>query len=154
MCYKNGKFYDRREMLKVKLKSLAEEARIIRKEERKAPPSIQNELYAHRIHVVRKAARATHIAYGIIRGRAWQDMEANAKPQEKLYSWDLPFFEDVQKMVRKYGNHIFSEWKGDDMAAHPDWTFPRPDAIPPLTLKERLAKGAKKLWGKQDKEVA
>ena len=65
--------------LKVKLKSLAEESRIIRNDERrlKAKRNFQklNELHDHRVHVVRPVARATHIAYGLLRGLGYRQIE-------------------------------------------------------------------------------
>lgn len=112
MYDKSGKLIDRREMLKIKLKSLADEARIIRQQEHAASrnenwimektgqgirESLQTELHHHRIFVVRKAARDTHIAYGLIRGKTWQQMEPTAKTHP---DWDA-----VEKMVKKYGPH-------------------------------------------------
>lgn len=50
--------------MKVKIKSLAEEARIIRKEEHHAPEDDTRErLYLHRINVVRVEARAALLLY-------------------------------------------------------------------------------------------
>ena len=95
MYDKNGKIIDRREMLKVKLKSLAAESRIIRKEERKAKGSLREELYRHRIDVVRKVTRDTLIAYGLIRGRTIEQMEPNRKSEP---DWDA-----INKMIMKYG---------------------------------------------------
>lgn len=110
MYDKQGNIIDRREMLKIKLKSLAAEARIIRQQERAALrnenwmrkegdpaqyPILSEELHAHRTKVVRKVARDTHIAYGLIRGKAWEQMEPNSKSQP---DWDA-----VEKMVKKYG---------------------------------------------------
>lgn len=111
MYDKLGNLIDRREMLKIKLKSLADEARIIRQQERAALrnenwmrkegdpaqyPILSEELRLHRIGVVRKAARDTHIAYGLIRGKTWQQMEPTAKTHP---DWDA-----VEKMVKKYGS--------------------------------------------------
>ena len=54
--------------LKIKSKALAAEAKFIRLEERKANErgarELATELYLHRIQVVRKAARSTHLARG------------------------------------------------------------------------------------------
>src|SRR4051812_12541317 len=71
--------HDRREMLRVKVKSLAAEARIIRREEMRTSGPLREELYLHRTHAVRMAAREAGIAYGYIRGRTLLQMEPNAK---------------------------------------------------------------------------
>lgn len=102
--YKNDVLIDRREMLRVKLKSLAEEARIIRHEERRAGATyLRNELWQHRVFVVRKAARDTHIAYGLIRGLTIDQIEP------KRYS--EPNWEAIEKMVKKYGPKEMREFK-------------------------------------------
>jgi hypothetical protein len=63
---------DRRKQLKVKIKSLAEEARIIRLEERRAKERgdyrLFCELQDHRRRVVREAARESQLAYFYVRG--------------------------------------------------------------------------------------
>ncbi len=83
-------------MLKIKLKSLAAEAKIIRHEEQKRPQhKLREEMYLHRIHVVRVAARETAIAYGLLRGRTIEQIEKpNSKPYNKA---------SVEKMLVKYG---------------------------------------------------
>lgn len=86
---------DRREMLRVKVKSLAEEARIIRREEQKSHGWIRDQLHLHRINEVRRAARDAHIAYGLIKGRIIEEMEPNRKSE--------PNWEAIKKMVKKYG---------------------------------------------------
>lgn len=92
---------DRREMLRVKLKSLAAEAKIIRREEQRSWGSFRDELRLHRVGTVRQAARETHLAYGFIRGRALEQMEAKAAVK--------PDWEAVRKMVKKYGPRDFIE---------------------------------------------
>lgn len=86
---------DRREMLRIKVNSLAAEARIIRRAERKAWGELRNELTLHRRGVVRVAARETHLALGLIKGRTIQQMERKA--------FRPPDWKAVEKMVRKYG---------------------------------------------------
>lgn len=96
---------DRRVFLKIKLKSLADEARIIRAEERKSRPdhrissinSILDELRCHRIAVVRREARATNLAYAFIRGRKYKAVES------KFHQGNTPDWSKVEAMVRKYG---------------------------------------------------
>ncbi|ATS92357.1 hypothetical protein DLP05_071 [Stenotrophomonas phage vB_SmaS_DLP_5] len=89
------KIIDRREMLKVKLKSLAAEARIIRKEESKTHGALRDELHRHRVGIVREVARSTHIAYGIIRGKTLDQIEPNRQTE--------PNWEAINKMIMKYG---------------------------------------------------
>lgn len=96
MMSKEGKIVDRREMLRVKLKSLAAEAKIIRREEsRQRCQQLRDELAVHRRTVVRDAARHTHLAYGIIRGRSIEQME---QTQRRLPNW-----QEVRRMLRLYG---------------------------------------------------
>jgi CRISPR/Cas system-associated endonuclease Cas1 len=85
---------DQRVYLKVKAKTLAAEARIIRHEERRNPKRRAG-LAEHRRTVVREEARATHLAYGLIRGRTLEQMERNARTAPK---WDR-----VNRMLRRYG---------------------------------------------------
>jgi len=92
---------DRREMLRVKLKSLMEEARIIRKEERRTFGALRDELHLHRISAVRQAARESHLAYGFIRGMKLEQMEA--------ISHVPPSWEAIRKMIKKYGPKGFVE---------------------------------------------
>ena len=61
--------------LKIKGKSLAEEARIIRKEERKLPGPDRAELRDHRVTTVRDAARATYLTIAYIRGKPYRSIE-------------------------------------------------------------------------------
>lgn len=75
--------------LKVKIKSLAEEARIIRLEEDKAKKRIRkgrgevqklyNGLYLHRVRDVRHEQRSTLIAYAMLRGKTRGQTEPNCK---------------------------------------------------------------------------
>lgn len=98
MCYtKEGALKDRREMLKVKLKSLAEESRIIRVEERRTTGQLQSELNWHRRLVVRHETRATHLAYGIIRHRPLERIERPATPRTE------EFWKKVRGMIERYG---------------------------------------------------
>lgn len=75
--------------LKVKIKSLAEEAKIIRAMEKKATKrnwthveprlgyefKIANGLHYHRTHDVRNEARASQLAYGFLRGKKYATLE-------------------------------------------------------------------------------
>lgn len=100
MQTKAGEIIDRREMLQVKLKTLAQEARIIKRLEKsrryiKGVRGIRDELHAHRIHVVRPEARATHLALGFIRGRTLDQMENKRKTE--------PDWKKVRSMLAKFG---------------------------------------------------
>ena len=83
--------------LKIKAKSLAAEAQMIRKEEIHTKKQarwnrehqgheaaqkfekIRQDLYDHRIDVVRWESRATHLARGFIKGLAYKDIERDAR---------------------------------------------------------------------------
>ena len=89
---------DERLYLKIKVKSLAAEAKMIRKEEKRCrTPSLREGLYRHRIDVVRRESRHTNLAYGFLRGRKYHEMEPNAK--------EAPDWAKIRKMVEKYGSH-------------------------------------------------
>ena len=92
--------------LKIKLKHLAEEARIIKHQEQKMRGKNWGEHSAyfreHRIHGVRPECRATHIAYGFLRGRTYEQIEGSAKPiLDYMYKDNL--WKRVSMMVRMYG---------------------------------------------------
>lgn len=91
--------------LKIKIKSLAEEAKIIRHEEAIAKKAsyvahagIQqyDSLRNHRVREVREEQRATLLAYGYLRGRAYSDIERDGS--KRITNWVR-----VQRMVEKYG---------------------------------------------------
>lgn len=83
---------------KINVKSLACEARIIRREERriKGPGHIDthNELHLHRTRNLREEARATQLAYAYLRGVPLELVEVNgSKPvpldriRDKIVKW-------------------------------------------------------------------
>lgn len=84
---------DGRVFLKIKIKSLAGEASIIKKEEKKRR-RFRNRLYEHRINVVRKECRHAHLAYGFLRERNYKQIEN--KCHEKP-NWDR-----VKKLLERY----------------------------------------------------
>jgi hypothetical protein len=87
---------DKRTYLKVKICSLAAEARIIRKQEQKTRRSdIRVGLSEHRRGIVRTVARNTLVAYGFIRGKDYEQVEYKAKTE--------PSWSKVRTMVEKYG---------------------------------------------------
>jgi len=86
---------DQREMLKVKVKSLAEEARIIRKEERKTFGRLRNLLQKHRRGTVRQEARSSFVAYGLVKGLEYRRIENKTKTE--------PDWKVVERMYMRYG---------------------------------------------------
>ena len=87
---------DTRAYLKVKLKSLAAEAKIIRLETKRAKDvRLKNGLALHRIGIVRYEARHTLIAYGFLRGKPYHKIESKCK--------EAPDWNKVRKMIEKYG---------------------------------------------------
>lgn len=86
---------DRRELLRVKVMSLAEEARIIRRLEGRTWGSIREEMSAHRRGVVREESRAAHVAYGLIRGLPIDRIEVKVKTE--------PDWVKVEKLCKRYG---------------------------------------------------
>lgn len=92
---------DRRLMLKIKLKSLAEESKIIRALEHKIPGGqLRNELALHRRGVVRAEAHRTHLAYAIVRGRDVGTAQAGMTMQ---LLQTLPDWKAIEAMVKRYG---------------------------------------------------
>ena len=102
--------------LKIKLKHLATEPAIIRREEEKelsqayyyrhvAPEeSAENlhhynyyQLHQHRVMDVRKEARATHLAYAICRGKSYETTETDTTFESRI----VPY-ERVIELVAKY----------------------------------------------------
>lgn len=92
---------DRREMLRIKLINLMQEAKLIRAAERATHGTLRFEMWEHRTSVVRAAARHTHLAYGFIRGKRYEQME---QPGSSTPDWEA-----VRKMVKKYGPKGFVE---------------------------------------------
>ncbi len=87
---------DKRHYLKIKIKHLAAEARIIRTEERKHHGMEKWQLQHHRKTVVRDAARQAQLAYAFIRGKSL----ASTMPG---YTYDSSDHFEVKRMVSKYG---------------------------------------------------
>lgn len=86
---------DRREMLRVKLKSLAAESKMIRREELKTFGLLREQLWQHRIKAVRNEARSTNIAYALVRGMPLERIEHHSETS--------PNWRSVRAMLRKYG---------------------------------------------------
>lgn len=101
--------------LKVKLKSLAEESKIIRHEKNhlKRNPyagsvGYINGLHWHRIDHVRVEARATLLAYQYLRGIPYSVCEPGPKSE--------PAWDKVKRMVKMYGGVEFDheKWKNGE----------------------------------------
>lgn len=99
MHTQEGTILDRREMLRVKVKCLAAEARMIRREEARSNGLIREELYVHRTREVRREARSAHLAYGFIRGRRLEQMENTAKSK--------PDWKRIRDLCKKFGAYQF-----------------------------------------------
>lgn len=102
------KALDRRKLLKIKLKSLAAEARIIRREEQRTNGDLREEMHIHRVRDLRHESRATHLAYGFIRGVPYRVIEAKSTsdstlPQD-IREW-AGLLIKVQNMAAKYGTN-------------------------------------------------
>lgn len=63
----------------MKIKSLAAEAAIIRFEERRTKGDLRASLRNHRVEVVRQEQRSSLLAYGLLRGRSYAQLEKGAK---------------------------------------------------------------------------
>lgn len=95
--------------LKVKICSLAAEAAIIKRQERKwikangrRDHPVRMGLQRHRKHVVRPEARAAHLAYGYLRGLPFRSMEAKCH--------EYPRIDKVLELVLRYGPYKFGGW--------------------------------------------
>jgi hypothetical protein len=91
----NGYFY-----IKVKILSLAAEAKIIRKQEQKARAHgnryLRVGLADHRRGIVRNEARHAQLAYGFLRGVPYKKMEAKCHPGCE------PDFKKVKSSIERY----------------------------------------------------
>lgn len=119
MYSKEGTLVDRREFLKIKIKSLVDEAKTIRAAEAKQKARakqlrkgwttkdgkvvegrepntyLMEQMRLHRIGIVRSETRHTLIAYGLIRGQSLEQIERKgSKPFDAA---------KVDKMVKAYG---------------------------------------------------
>lgn len=102
------KFLTDKLYLKIKIKSLAEEARIIKKEEKSGKHLLRHKtgLWQHRISVVRREARVSMLAYACIRNKPYSVVEKAPKKQDEYlfcFFYSDKFWEDVQRLARKYG---------------------------------------------------
>lgn len=83
--------------LKVKIKSLAEEARIIRSEERKTTDDCcRGSLHLHRVGIVRHEARHSQLAYAYLRRKPYHSLEKNPK--------ELPDRKKLKDLVERFSS--------------------------------------------------
>lgn len=95
--------------LRVKIKTLAAESLIIKREMlrfRTTNPYYER-LHLHRVHDVREEARATNIAYGFLNGLAYHEIETASYHEPK---WDR-----VAAMIKKYGTEGTAEERIRDL---------------------------------------
>lgn len=102
-------------MLKVKVKSLVAEARIIRLEERraKAGSRLHGELRRHRTFDLRVEQRLSLLAYAFLRGRPRVACEPRCKAE--------PDWARVLKLVEKFGPVSPAETKEQTLQRLTEW---------------------------------
>ena len=103
---------NRKLALRIKVKHLAEEAKIIRKEEHRTNGDTRNWLHIHRVHNVRHECRATQLAYAFAKGTPLEALER--------YPTEIPksVWKRVKTMVKLYAdrsNEEFVNWVGSSM---------------------------------------
>lgn len=89
--------------LKIKIKSLAKEAGIIRAEERKLAGERRNTIHQHRVIDVRREQRATLLAYGYLRSRSYRQIEPATRCDRAPFDRPGPKWDRITAMVAKYG---------------------------------------------------
>jgi len=110
-------------MLKVKIKSLAAEARVIRLEERRCgrDDAARCSLHEHRVGIVRNEQRLSLLAYAFLRGRPLSAVEAK--------SFAPPDWTRVGKLVEKFGTTEGRSMREAQAAAFKEWmASPPPDS--------------------------
>lgn len=115
---------DRREMLRIKLKSLVAEVRIIQREEKRMPTLLRMEMQAHRKTVIRNVSRHTHLALGFLRGRSYEQLE-------RIHHSE-PEWKKVEDMLFRYGAMNYTSTAQQAIALlvkhwreHPSWKPPQ-----------------------------
>lgn len=158
-----------REYLKVKVMSLAAEARIIKTQEQRIverlerrkryfshtadsdinplarKPQDDRDLKAfwgmrdHR-HGLRREARRSHLAYGFIRGQSFQAMEPYVHTNNRLNDKD---WEAIEAMIAKYDERDPRVWKQALAVFHEEWELVA-DKTPWRTEQRRYEKNAER----------
>jgi hypothetical protein len=99
--------------LRVNVKSLAAEARIIRQEDRRAGPGYREKLDYHRRGRLREESRYAQLALAFIRGRAYKTVEQPYEPpvRQKLHQKICRFFPASPQQVADWlGQVPASDW--------------------------------------------
>jgi len=121
--------------IKIKIKSLAEEARMIRKEERKELKRLRHlkitprdhitdalfmGLFNHRTWDVRRESRAANLAYAFLRGKQYKNIEHN-RPLAKVnysrcekyapYCVEYKLIKRAETIVEKYSKRKAEEFR-------------------------------------------
>ncbi len=98
---------ERRIHLKIKVKSLVDEARTIRIEANKTSGMAKWRLNHHRTTVVRSYTRLNLLAYGILVGTPYEIMERKCSK--------APDFDKVRKIAKNFGatEEMISAWMDD-----------------------------------------
>ncbi len=100
--------------LKIKAISLADEARTIRIEEKRAKAKRQtstlNSLHEHRINVVRPAARATHLARAFLAGMPYRAVERTTRTSAPAYATSQMLVKYGKFESRKEAQEAFEAW--------------------------------------------
>lgn len=109
-------------MLKVKIKSLATEAHIIRLEERRAgkDDALRCELHDHRVKDVRREQRHALLAYAFLRGVPYAKVEPKVGRKGEPEFVYKPDWSRVRQLMEKFGvinptdkavqSQAFREW--------------------------------------------
>jgi hypothetical protein len=97
--------------LKIKVRSIADEARSIRQEARKESGMVKWGLNHHRTTVVMVHARHNLLAYGVLRGIPYRRMEEKCR--------EAPDFSLVESITKRFGasEETISYWV-DEAEAH------------------------------------
>jgi len=111
--------YTGEHQLRVKRKSLAEEAKILRLEKRKAKAqarwarangknaslamSAMSSMQSHLDSKIKTAARTAHIAHGLLRGRNYKNIE------NKYREGNAPNWDEVIKCMMRFGLRVHSK---------------------------------------------
>lgn len=93
--------------LRIKIKSLASEARIIRAEARKLRGEAKKNLNDHRTGSLRRHARENQLAYGCLRGVPYEVMERSCHVR--------PDFAHVAALAKRFGGcpELVEFWVGE-----------------------------------------
>lgn len=99
--------------LKIKIVSLAYEAKLIRTSERAAKEEANyielSKLVHHRKHIIRPESRKSHLVYGFLRGTPYRKMERRCQEEPKWSS--------LEKMAKRFKD----AWTQEDANAFKAW---------------------------------